>query len=74
MGSEVIRMKEIINEKIGAWLLKGNTRERLAEELGISRPALSNRLKGEAKWSWEDAINIARVTGCTLNELAGITS
>lgn len=65
-------MNEYINEKIGAWLLKGNTREQLAEELGISRPALSNRLKGESKWSWDDAINIARVTGCTLNELAGI--
>lgn len=61
-----------INEKIGAWFLEGNTREQLADELNISRPALNSRISGKAKWSWEDAVNIARVTGCTLNELAGI--
>lgn len=66
-------MNELINEKIGAWLLKdGNTRERLASELGISRPALSNRIDGITKWDWEDVVAIARVTGCSLNELAGI--
>jgi DNA-binding XRE family transcriptional regulator len=65
-------MNKYINEKIGAWLLKGHTRDQLAKELGISRPALNNRISGESKWDWDDVINIARVTGCTLNELAGI--
>lgn len=65
-------MTDYINEKVGAWLLEdGNTRTRLAEEVGISRPALNKRLSGKAKWSWREVIEVARVTGCTLNELAG---
>jgi len=68
-------MNEHINEKVGAWLLEdGNTRTRLAEEVGISRPALNKRLSGRAKWSWDEVIEVARVTGCTLNELAGISA
>ena len=67
-------MNEIINEKVGAWLLEdGNTRTRLAREVGISRPALNNRLNGRAKWNWDEVIEVARVTGCTLDELAGLS-
>lgn len=67
-------MNMIINEKIGAWLLEdGNTRTRLAGEVGISRPALNMRLSGRAKWNWDEVIEVARVTGCTLNELAGLS-
>ena len=67
-------MSGCINEKVGAWLLEeGNTRGKLAKEIGISRPALSKRLSGDTEWNWNDVLVIAKVTGCTLNELAGIT-
>lgn len=67
-------MNNCINEKIGAWLLKnGNTREELAEKIGISRPALSNRLAGKTDWNWNDVLKVSEVIGCSLNELAGIS-
>ena len=65
-------MHRIINEKIGAWLLKnGNTREKLADEIGITRPTLASRLNGESKWRWEEVLKVSQITGASLNELAG---
>jgi len=67
-------LNKYINEKLGAWLLQsGNTREKLAEELGMTRPTLNGRLDGKSKWMWDEVIEVARVTGCTLNELAGMS-
>lgn len=67
-------MSNIINEKLGAWLIEnGNTQQKLAEEIGITRPTLRGRLYGKSKWEWDEVIEIARITGSTLNELAGIT-
>ena len=66
-------MNKVINEKLGAWLLvSGNTREKLADEIGITRPTLNGRLDGKSKWMWDEVIEIARITGATLDELAGI--
>ena len=63
----------IIREKIGAWLLgEGHTRELLASELGMTRPTLADRLNGTTKWRWDEVIEIARITNCSLNELAGL--
>ena len=67
-------MSNVINEKLGAWLIEnGNTQQKLAEEIGITRPTLRGRLYGKSKWEWDEVIEIARITGSTLNELAGIT-
>ena len=66
-------MTDVINEKLGAWLLKsGNTRDVLAEKLNISRPALQNRLNGTSKWYWEEVIRVSQITGSSPNELAGM--
>ena len=66
-------MTDRINEKLGAWLLKeGHTREILAQNIGISRPALLARLNGSSKWTWDEVIKVAEIVGCDLNELAGI--
>ena len=67
-------MNDRINEKVGAWLLEdGNTRIRLAAELHISRPALDKRLNGKTKWKWEEVLVVARLTGSTLDDLAGLS-
>lgn len=67
-------MNKIINEKLGAWLLKsGNTREKLADEIGITRPTLNGRLDGKSKWQFDEVVKVAQLTGCSLNELAGIS-
>lgn len=67
-------MNKIINEKLGAWLLKpGNNRVKLAEEIGITRPTLNGRLDGKSKWQFDEVVKVAQLTGCSLNELAGIS-
>ena len=68
-------MNDRINEKLGAWLLReGNTRSKLADEIGISRPTLNSRLDGKSKWLWDEVVIIARLTGCSLNDLAEVTT
>ena len=67
-------MTDRINEKLGAWLIEeGHTRQLLAEEIGISRPTLADRLSGKSKWNWEEVVKVARITNSSLNELACIT-
>lgn len=67
-------MTDRINEKLGAWLLeKGNTNEKLADMIGITRPSLRERLNGNAQWKWSEVIRVAEITNCSLDELAGIT-
>ena len=64
-------MNARINEKLGAWLLKEeHTKSMLAEILGMSRPTLNSRLAGRSKWTWDEAIEVAELTKCTLNDLA----
>ena len=52
--------------------VNGNTREKLADEIGITRPTLASRLKGDSKWCWDEVIQVARITDTSLNELAGM--
>lgn len=68
-------MNARFNEKLGAWLLKKeNTKTELAKRLGISRPTLDNRINGTSKWTWEEAVLVAEITGCTLDDLAGVAN
>ena len=63
-----------INEKVGAWLLQeGNTRAKLADAIGITRPTLNARLDGSAQWRFCEVVALADVLGVSLNALAGIT-
>ena len=63
-------METTINEKVGAWLLvKGNSRDLLAERLGMTRPTLAGRIKGETEWTWNEVKIIAELTGASLDEL-----
>ena len=64
-------MASAITEKLGAWLLaKDHTREMLANELGITRPTLKERLEGTSDWRWGEVQKIAELTDSTLSELA----
>ena len=61
-----------IAEKVGAYLLQeGHTRESLAAELGITRPTLNSRLRGESDWMLKEIIKLAEITHCTPNDLVG---
>ena len=63
-----------INQKVGAWLLvSGNTREKLSDAVGITRPTLASRLDGTTQWRFCEVVRLADVLGVSLNALAGIT-
>jgi hypothetical protein len=58
-----------INEKVGALLLGGMTRDQLSSELGMTKRTLYNRTSGISKWEWEEVIRLSNLAGCTLEEL-----
>ena len=58
-----------INEKVGALLISGKTRDQLAQELGMTRRTLTNRINGQAKWEWEEVIRLSKLVGCSLDDL-----
>lgn len=59
-----------VNEKLGAWLLiKGNSKQKLARVLGVSRPTLDKKLSGESEWLWSQVCAIADLVNCTLEDL-----
>jgi transcriptional regulator with XRE-family HTH domain len=45
------------------------TQVRLAAMTGISQPALSRRLTGEAEWTLTEIISVAEALGCPLTSL-----
>lgn len=64
-------MNQSIQSKVGAWLLEpGRTKQELAGELGFTVQTLNNRLDGSREWSWKEIIQLARILGCTVEELA----
>lgn len=64
-------MTQRINEKLGAWLIVNNeSRENLAQRIGISKPTLNKRISGESEWKWQEVIAISQLTGTPLDELA----
>lgn len=63
-------MAQRINEIIGAYLLESkNTRQSLADAIGITRPTLDARIKGDSEWKWEEVVSLSEITGRTLNEM-----
>lgn len=58
-----------IAEKVGAWLLiSGNTKAKLANDLGMSVGTLNNRLSGETEWSWKEVCDLAEIIDCKLSD------
>jgi hypothetical protein len=51
-------------------LTKGN----IAQDLGISRPALNRRLSGEVAWHYDELEKLAMLLGTTVNELVSETN
>ena len=58
-----------ITEKVGGWLQKsGNTKKKMAAELGITPDSLTNKLTGETPWLWNEARTIALIIGCKVSD------
>ena len=58
-----------ITEKVGGWLQKsGNTKKKMAAELGITPDSLTNKLPGETPWLWNEVRTIALIIGCKVSD------
>ena len=58
-----------ITEKVGGWLQKsGNTKKKMAAELGITPDSLTNKLTGETPWHWSEVRTIALIIGCKVSD------
>ena len=58
-----------ITEKVGGWLQKsGNTKKKMAAELGITPDSLTNKLAGETPWLWNEVRTIALIIGCKVSD------
>ncbi len=69
---EGVRKTDRINELVGAWCLEpGNSKTRLAEQLGINRVTLQARINGRCEWKWVEVCKLADVLGVSLATLAG---
>lgn len=58
-----------INEKTGAWLLlPGNSKEKLAKLIGISKPTLARRMECPGSWTLDEVTKLAEVLGCKASD------
>lgn len=59
-----------IKERVGAYLAReGQTKQWLAERLGMSTVTLSSKLNGETEFTFSQAIHLSEILGCTVNDL-----
>ncbi len=49
----------------------GWTHDKLAQVLGISRPAASDRMRGRTRWTLVEAHQLSLLLGVSLDELMG---
>nr|DAR27705.1 MAG TPA: Regulatory protein [Caudoviricetes sp.] len=58
-----------ITEKVGGWLQRpGNTKKKMAAELGITPDSLTNKLTGETPWLWGEVKTAASIIGCKVSD------
>lgn len=64
----MLHMADAITAKLRA---AGITQEALSPVLGLSRPAISDRMRGRTRWALTEAREIADLLGITLDSLVG---
>ena len=52
----------------------GLTHEAIARRLGLSRPVVTDRLRGRSRWTADELPAVAALLGMSLDELAGLTA
>ena len=59
-----------IRERVGAYTERtGTTKAELADSLGMSRVTLHNKLNGLSEFSLSEAVQLAKILGCTVDDL-----
>lgn len=62
---------KVIHERIHAWVREDGSLPYLAGKLGMTQRELNFRLSGIREWTWDEVLSLARIIGCTPNDLAG---
>lgn len=61
MSNGAIRFKAMLKHR-------GYNLSRLAEEMGMTRTQMSNRVNGAVEWTWSDAIQVTTRLAITFEE------
>lgn len=70
-GKQMPTIKDAVDQYLGD---NNMTKEVLAEELGMGRSALFNKLRGSNEFSLPEAYKLSRMLGCTLDDLYEMTA
>lgn len=63
-----------LSEKVSEYAEKNNeTRDSIADKLGISRSSFFNKVRGSYEFSLSEAYKLSRLLGMTLDELHELT-
>lgn len=63
-----------LSEKVGEYAEKNNeTRDSIADKLGISRSSFFNKVRGSYELSLSEAYKLSRLLGVSLDELHELT-
>lgn len=63
-----------LSEKVGEYAEKNNeTRDSIADKLGISRSSFFNKVRGSYEFSLSEAYKLSRLLGVSLDELRELT-
>ena len=69
-SGDLIELDTGLRRKVGAWLLgRGNTKQKLADYLGITTQTLNNRLDGSFDWHWKEIQLLADLFECSTDDL-----
>ncbi len=59
-----------LSEKVGEYAEKnGETKDSIADKLGISRSSFFNKLRGAYEFSFSEAYDLSRLLGISMDEL-----
>lgn len=68
-GKEVVGL-ELLKDRVAIYCLRtGDTRERIAKQLGMSAVTLRSKLNGETEFRLSEAEELAKILGCSIDEL-----
>lgn len=63
-----------LSEKVGEYAKKNNeTRDSIADKLGISRSSFFNKVRGSYEFSLSEAYKLSRLLGVSLDEFRELT-
>lgn len=58
-----------IVERVGAYMAKtGKSRERIAQDLGMTRRTFSKKLQGKSEFRFSEACQLADMLGCSVGD------